>query len=117
MTFAKADPRINRDGRRPKAEDKPTNRSEREKALLELTRRFKPHLSKAIAAAIKVIDNDVAKDGDKIKASALVISTYHALIKDLYNKDYDLEEAEEVQPVNDMPVFSLRMVTPDNEQK
>lgn len=82
--------------RDPNAEKK-TNRELRSDEFMSLVRKFKPHLSKAIRAAVEVIDNEKAADQNKLKASALIISTYRGLISELYDYRYDEEEAEEIQ--------------------
>lgn len=90
---------INKAGRPkrdPDAERK-TNRELRSDEFMSLVRKFKPHLSKAIRAAVEVIDNEKAADQNKLKASALIISTYRGLISELYDYRYDEEEAEEIQ--------------------
>ena len=100
--------------RDPNAEKK-TNRELRSEEFMSLVRRFRPHLSKAIKAAVEVIDNEKAADQNKLKASALIISTYRDLISQLYDYRYDDEEGEEVQS-NSAPVFSLRMISGDEEE-
>lgn len=96
---------------RPKVlkEDKPTNRSLREKAFLELVRKFRPLQAKAIAAAVAVLDNKESQDTNKLKSAALIIGTYKDLIKETYDYKYDLEEAVPMQEEN-KPVFSLKIV-------
>lgn len=86
-----------------------TNRSLREKHLLELLRKFKPLQTKAIQTAVKILDNAEAADANKLKAAGMVVSIYKDLIKEVYAKDYDEEEAEDSQ-VDNSPVFSLRML-------
>lgn len=96
---------------RPKVlkEDKPTNRSLREKALLEMVRKFRPLQAKAIAAAVSVLDNKESQDTNKLKSAALLISTYKDLLKEVYDYRYDEEEAVPMQEDN-KPVFSLRVI-------
>jgi len=89
-----------------------TNRSLREKHLLELLRKFKPLQTKAIQTAVKILDNAEAADANKLKAAGMVVSIYKDLIKEVYAKDYDEEEAEDSQ-VDNSPVFSLRMLPTD----
>lgn len=115
MAFAKNDPNINRIGRKPRsAEDKPTNRELRERALMDLVRKFKPLQTKAIQAAVKIIDNQEANDANKLKASALIISTYKSLLTEVYDLRYDEEVGEEIQQVS-APVFSLKMISGDED--
>ena len=89
--------------------DKPTNRSLREKALLEMVRKFRPLQTKAIAAAVSILDDKEATENGKLRSAALIIQTYKDLIKDVYNHQYDDEAAEEIMQDN-KPVFSLHML-------
>ena len=104
---------------RPKTARPPeqTNRSLREKHLLELVRKFRPLQTKAVQAAVKILDNAEAADANKIKASALVLTMYRDLIKEVYSKDYDEEENEDTQQDNG-PIFSLRVLgSTDDDEK
>ncbi len=92
--------------------EKKTNREIRSEELLSLTRKFRPHLSKAIKAAIDILDNKQATESGKLRASALIIQTYRELIKDTYDYKYDNEEADEIQQ-SAAPVFSLTMIGTD----
>jgi hypothetical protein len=64
---------------------------------------------------VKILDNKEANDQNKLRASALIISTYKDLVKELYDYKYDNEEAEEIQQKN-APVFSLKMITGDEKE-
>lgn len=110
-------PSLNPAGRPKKVleKEKRTNRELRSDQFLQLVRKFKPHLTKAIQAAVSILDNKEANDQNKLKASALIISTYKDLIKDLYDYRYDNEEAEEIQQ-NSATVFSLKMITGDEKE-
>ena len=98
---------------RPKVKttDKPTNRVLRERALLEMVRKFRPLQAKALAAAISIIDNKEAQDVNKLKAAALLIQTYKDLVKDVYDYRYDNDEGEEMHKAEAMPKFSLHVLT------
>lgn len=100
---------------RPTVKDaeKPTNKSLRNKAFLQLLRRFAPLQSKAIQTAVKIMDGGASSEAGKLKASALIISTYQQLLKETYNYVYDGDEAEEIQPENKPQLFSLHMIKPD----
>ena len=108
---------LNPNGRPKKVleKEKRTNRECRSEEFMGLVRKFRPHLTKAIQAAVKILDNKEANDQNKLKASALIISTYKDLVKELYDYRYDEEEAEEIQQKN-TPIFSLRMVTGDEKE-
>ena len=93
--------------------EKMSNREIRTRSMLQLLRKFSPHQSKAIMAAVKIMDNTEASDQNKLKASALIIQTYRELLNEVYSKDYDNEQGEEIQ--DNSPVFSLRML--DHDEK
>lgn len=105
---------INREGRpRKSPEDilkQKTNRALRETELIALLRKLRPHQTKAIMTAVGIMDNEIAKDGDKIRSSALILSTYRGLLMDLYNNGDDDAEGKEIQESNPMPKFSLTMI-------
>ena len=108
---------INRAGRPKKSEEdkeRKTNRELRQEELLSLVRKFKPLQTKAIQAAVKVIDNSQSNDSSKLRAAALIIETHRALLKDLYDYRYDEESAEEVTIDPPAPKFSLKML--ENEE-
>ena len=108
---------INRSGRPKKSEEdkeRKTNRELRQEELLSLVRKFKPLQTKAIQAAVKVIDNSQSNDSSKLRAAALIIETHRALLKDLYDYRYDEESAEEVTVDPPTPKFSLKML--ENEE-
>lgn len=86
-----------------------TNREIRSDELMKLLRKFAPHQTKAVQTALSIMERDSAKDVDRLKASALVLTMYRDLIKDVYNKDYDEVEGETIQEDN-RPMFSLRML-------
>lgn len=89
-----------------------TNRQLREKAFLELVRKFRPHVSKAVLAAVKIVDSPESADQNKLRASALLITTYKDLIKETYDYRYDEGENEAMQDDN-QPIFSLKVVNGD----
>lgn len=111
---------INIKGRPKKSEqqdkEKKTNRELRQEELLSLVRKFKPLQTKAIQAAVKVIDNAESNDGSKLRAAALLIETHRALLKDLYDYRYDEDTAEEITQDPPAPVFSLKMLD-DNDSE
>lgn len=109
---------INMLGRPPKLRnlEKKTNRQIREQELLSLTRKFKPHVAKAVQAAVKIIDNPESADANKLKASALLIQTYRQLLLDTFDHRYDDSDAEGIQEDN-TPVFSLKVLDDSSEKE
>lgn len=90
-----------------------TNREIRSDELMKLLRKFAPHQTKAVQTALGVMERDGVKDADRLKASALIIQTYRQLLLDVFDKDYDLEDNNEIQEDN-RPVFSLKMIGDEN---
>ena len=93
--------------------EKPTNRSNRQRELMSLVRKLKPIQTKAIQAAVNILDNKDASENGKLRSAALIIQTYKDLVKDLYDYRYDDDEAEEIM-VDNKPVFSLKII--NNEE-
>ena len=106
----------NPEGRRKLIDaEKPTNRALRERAFLEMVRRFRPLQSKAIAAAVSILDNKESSENGKLRSAALIIQTYKELIKETYDYKYDDSEGTPMQEDN-KPVFSLHMIPqPDKD--
>lgn len=108
------DPKINTKGRplvEEETEKKLTNRQKRERELMVLARKFKPLQAVAIATSAKIMQNTQASDQNRLKASALIISVYQELLKDVYSKEYDEStDVQEIQPANKGAIFSLTMV-------
>lgn len=108
---------------RPKEEDrkKVTRRSLRDKELMQLARKLRPHQSAAIMEAVRIMGNKEATDANKLKAVAFLSDTYRKLIVDIYEGEPEEddkgqvvvaeEKPVEVQPqVDNRPMFSLRML-------
>lgn len=94
--------------------DKKSNKMLRNEELLSLVRKFKPHLSKAVMAAVSILENKESNEGNKLRASAMILTLYKDLLKDLYHKDYDLDEGMEIQQTS-APILSLTMVKDNKE--
>lgn len=109
------DPRINVAGRKPRAPDeKPTNRELRERELLMLLRKIKPHVAEAIMQAAKIMKNADAAHQNQLKAATILLDNYRRLTLDLYEGEEEVE-APEIQAQN-KPVFSLKVIgSEDNE--
>ena len=111
------DSRINRNGRPKKVDllDKKTNRELKEKELLMLLRKIKPHVSEAIIQAARIMKNEEASHQNQLKAATVLLDNYRKLTLDLYDGD-DEGEGVEVQEGN-QAVFSLKMLSSDEEVK
>jgi len=112
MTF-KAGQSGNPNGR-PKKEsalNKPTNRDLKERELIMLLRKIKPHVAEAITQAAKIMKNEEASHQNQLKAATVLLDNYRRLTLDVYDGQEE-EEGTEIQQQN-APLFSLKVV---NEQ-
>lgn len=103
------DPRIWKNGPVNSAKKGQSRRSQVQSELSSLIRRFRPHQSAAIAAAMKIMGNEESADANKLRASALIISTYQSLLKDLNNLGED-DGTETVGDLIEQPKFTLHML-------
>jgi len=103
------DENINRSGR-IKGASEMSRRALKDRELISLLRKIKPHMAESIMTAAKIMKSDQAADANKLKASALLISVYKELLKDAYDGD---EESEGTEIQSNGPVFSLTMVKND----
>lgn len=104
--------------RRDQLLDKPTNRELKERELVMLLRKIKPHVADAIVQAAKILKNEEASHQNQLKAAAMLLENYRRLSLDLYGDD-DVadEEGTEVQQNNPAPVFSLKVINTEEEKK
>lgn len=106
-------------GRPKKSEsfgDTLTNRQLKERELLMLLRKIKPHVAEAIMSAAKIMKDSSASHQSQLKAATVLLDHYRRLTLDLYDGSDPDEEGEEIQQQN-APVFSLRVLDSDSEDK
>ena len=110
------DSRINRNGRPKKIDllEKKTNRELKEKELLMLLRKIKPHVSEAIIQAARIMKNEEASHQNQLKAATVLLDNYRKLTLDLYDGD---QEAEGIEVQENAPSFSLTLLEPQDEVK
>lgn len=106
------DPNINQNGRVQPAV-KLTNRKLRERELLSLLRKLKPHVADSIKTAADIMKNNEASDQNKLKAAVILLDNYHKMVTEVYDQAYDEEENEESQQSN-TPLFSLKVINGEN---
>lgn len=110
------DPNINAVGR-PKgySPKKMTKRELKEKELISLVRKVKPHVALAISQAVAILGNKEAAHANQLKAAVMILTQYRELVKDIYDVEDENEEGVEIQP--NTPVFSLRMVNTEPREE
>lgn len=94
---------------------KMTNKQIREKELLLLLRKLKPHVASAIATAVKIMSNSEATDQNKLRAATLILQQYKDTMESAYDKEYDADEGEEINQES-TPVFSLKVLNDDSSE-
>ena len=108
---------INTKGR-PKNIEKKNNKQLRMSAMLQLVRQLRPHLSKSVMAASRILDNPDSKDADKLKAANFLVGMYKDALKDAYDARYDIEEGESINKQLDItPMFSLTVLPEENSNE
>ena len=116
------DKKINLAGRPLKGDEKTVTRREaKDKELLSLARKIKPHLALGMKESVRILHNEKSADANKIRVTAFLYKTYHEILDDVYaptREDEPQDEKPEVQEVqpDGRPVFSLRML-PVTEEK
>ena len=96
------DPNINVAGRPKSTGEILTNRKIKEKELLNLLRKLKPHVAASISTASNIMGSKDASDQNRLKASVVILKAYTDLVGEVYGEDEEdnNEEntVEEVQP-------------------
>ena len=122
MPFVKGDKNINRNGR-PTIEDralddKPTRRQLKDKELLTLLRKIKPHMSDAILKSVHIMQDNSAAHQNQLRAATMILDLYRKLVMDLYDGEVPEDEDEnvpEIQRTNPKATFSLTVVKDEDK--
>jgi hypothetical protein len=101
---------INKAGRKPQDPKKLTKRELRERELLMLLRKIKPHVAESIVQAARIMKNTDANPTNQLRAATLLLDNYRRLTLDLYEGDEDAEGTEIQQNNSPAVLFSLKMV-------
>lgn len=91
----------------PEVKEESTNKLLREKQLMQLSRKLKPHVRTAINTVNFLIEDKDTPPAVKYQASKFMITISKQLTESIYNDKYDEEIVEEEQEA--APVFSFRM--------
>lgn len=112
---------INRNGRPKGIKSKTiTNRELRERELLMLLRKIKPHIASSVVRAAAIMNNEEASHMNQLKAATILLDAYRKLTLDLYDGEDDEEEATAIIQEQNPPsgaVFSLRMIGNEEDPK
>jgi hypothetical protein len=101
---------------RPKKEsifEKPTNRELKERELVMLLRKIKPHVAEAIMQAASIMKNEEASHQNQLKAATILLDNYRRLTMDMYDGEEQADEAGVEVQQNNAAVFSLKVVNED----
>lgn len=116
MAVNQAAPLQRKPGRPKKdTERKVTRRELKDKELLILLRKIKPHIAESVMTAARIMKKENATDVNKLKAAALLLEQYRKLALDVY--DVDAEDMEEDIPEQTGNVFSLRMINTGEDEE
>jgi len=109
------DPNINAEGR-IKPTKALTKREIKDRELLSLARKVKPLMAEAIGVSAKVMRDEKASHASQLKASALLLTIYQQLVRDIYEGKEEDEEGQSHQEIQEQkPIFSLTMVQSPEE--
>ena len=104
------DPNINAEGR-IKPTKALTKREIKDRELLSLARKVKPLMAEAIGVSAKVMRDEKATHASQLKASALLLTIYQQLVRDIYEGKDDADEDQASPEIQEQkPIFSLTVV-------
>jgi hypothetical protein len=96
--------------RRDSVMDKPTNRELKERELVMLLRKIKPHVAEAIMQAAAIMKNAEASHQNQLKAATILLDNYRRLTLDMYDGEDQADEAGTEVQQNNAAIFSLKVV-------
>lgn len=96
--------------RRDSTVDKPTNRELKERELVMLLRKIKPHVAEAIMQAAAIMKNAEASHQNQLKAATILLDNYRRLTLDMYDGEDQADEAGVEVQQNNAAIFSLKVV-------
>jgi hypothetical protein len=98
----------------PRGERKLTRRELKDRELLMLARKLKPHVADALMTAVNIMKNENAADTARLTASRFIIVTYKEVNDDLYAElgaEDKQTDPNESQPKEEKSVaFSLKVI-------
>lgn len=96
---------------------KPTRRQMKDKELLSLLMKVKPHIADSILAAAKIMRNDQAQDTNKLRAATILLQQYKELLDALYDAKGEVEDDDTDNDNGSSAIFSLKVVNNEETEK
>lgn len=106
-------------GRNPMTEEnlkkKLRGRTVKEKELMALLRKVKPHIAESVMTAARIMKNPQAQHQHQLKAATILLDAYRNLVHDVHDaqeaEDYEDAGSEDLQVQEDnSPIFSLKVI-------
>lgn len=97
------------------APQKLTRRQLKDRELLLLLRKIKPHIADSILTAAKIMGDDKAQDANKLRAATLLLQQYKDLVDAVYSGKQDVEEDEDEN--SHAAIFSLKVVNNESQEE
>jgi hypothetical protein len=120
----KLDPAINAKGRPLKSDQKTlTRREAKDKEMLTLARKLKPGAQVALKEALRILNDEKASESGKLKAAEIYLKYFQLTIDKLYAPSAADElpeeetKVEDVQPQQNQPILSMRIIEKKEEQE
>lgn len=97
------------------APQKLTRRQLKDRELLLLLRKIKPHIADSILTAAKIMGDDKAQDANKLRAATLLLQQYKDLVDAVYSGKQEVEEDEDEN--SHAAIFSLKVVNNESQEE
>lgn len=97
------------------APQKLTRRQLKDRELLLLLRKIKPHIADSILTAAKIMGDEKAQDANKLRAATLLLQQYKDLVDAVYSGKQDVEEDEDEN--SHAAIFSLKVVNNESQEE
>lgn len=98
------------------APQKLTRRQLKDRELLLLLRKIKPHIADSILTAAKIMGDDKAQDANKLRAATLLLQQYKDLVDAVYSGKQDVED-EDDDNNSHAAIFSLKVVNNESQEE
>jgi hypothetical protein len=97
------------------APQKLTRRQLKDRELLLLLRKIKPHIADSILTAAKIMGDEKAQDANKLRAATLLLQQYKDLVDAVYSGKQEVEEDDDDNSHG--ALFSLKVVNNESQEE